>query len=127
MITTSTDFSSIYSRILHWKKSDDLKQRLMPFLGAALPATHEGGPTSCRKGPTFQISQRRLSGVLISIPCDCMHKGKSCPQRNDTVSRLFAIDYIKSSASANSSLCSGEYFGYVRYTKVGYCEAKLVG
>ena len=74
-----------------------MKLRLMLFLGAALPATQKMvvRPRAAKAQRFRCISQRRLSGVLISIPCDCMHKGKNCPQRNDTLSRLFAIDYIK--------------------------------
>lgn len=56
-----------------------------------------------------------------------MHKGRSCPQRNDTLSRLFAVDYILSSAFDVSSLASMDHLGHVRNTKVGRCEAKLVG
>ena len=95
-----------------------MKLRLMLFLGAALPATQKMvvRPRAAKAQRFRCISQRRLSGVLISIPCDCMHKGRNHPQRIDTLSRLFAIDYVKSSAFALYSLSSMEYLGHVRNT-----------
>ena len=96
-----------------------LKPRLMLFLGAALPATQKMmvRPRAAKTQGFRCMSQRRLSGVLISVPCDCMHKGRSCPQRNDTLSRLFAVDYILSSAFDVSSLSLMDYLGHVRNTK----------
>ena len=104
-----------------------MKQRLMLFLGAALPATHEGGPTSCRKGPTFQMhnpaSVVGCAYVFPAIACikvgvtlnaTILHRG--CSQ--STISRvlpLLSLVYVQWS------------IGYVRYTKVGFCETKLVG
>ena len=101
----------------------------MLFLGAALPATQKMvvRPRAAKTQRFRCMSQRRLSGVLISIPCDCMHKSRSCPQRNDTLSRLFPVDYILSSAFDVFGLSSMDYLGHVRNTKVGRCEAKLVG
>ena len=106
-----------------------LKPRLMLFLGAALPATQKMvvRPRAAKTQGFRCMSQRRLSGVLISLPCDCMHKGRSCPQRNSTLSRLFAVDYILSSVFDLSSLSPMDYLGHVRNTEVGCCEAKLVG
>ena len=120
MITASTDFIPVYSRMLHQEKFDHLKPRLMLFLGAALPATQKlvVRPRAAEAQGFRCISQRRLSGVLICIPCDCMHKGRTCPQRNNTLSRLFEIDYIKSSAVDISSLPLMENFGDVRNTRL---------
>ena len=101
----------------------------MLFLGAALPATQKMvvRPRAARTQRFRCMSLCRLSGVLISVPCDCMHKGRSCPQRNDILSRLFAVDYMLSSALGVSSLSLMDSLGHVRNTKVGRCEAKLVG
>ena len=97
----------------------------MLFLGAALPATQEMvvRPRAAKAQRFRCISQRRLSGVLISIPCDCMHKGRICPHRNYALSRLFAIDYIKSSVFDISSLPSVEYLGDVRNTRLFQSQA----
>ena len=102
-----------------------MKLRLMLFLGAALPATQKMvvRPRAAKAQRFRCISQRRLSGVLISIPCDCMHKGRNFPQRNSTLLRLFAIDYIKSSAFDIFSLLSLQYLGDVRNTRLFQSQA----
>ena len=90
----------------------------MLFLGAALPATQK---MVVRPRPAKTQGFRYPSvgcRVCLYNPCDCMHEGKNCPQRNNAQSRFLAIDYIKSSAFKTPSLPSTEYLGYVRNTRL---------
>ena len=90
----------------------------MLFLGAALPATQKlvVRPRAA-KAQGFRYPSVGCR-VCLYIPCDCMHEGKNCPQRNNTQSRSFAIDYMKSFAYNISLLPSMEYLGYVRNTRL---------
>ena len=119
MITTSTDFSSIQPNTTLGKvRSLETASHALPRRGFTRDP-EAGGPTSCRKGPRFQMHiPASVVGCAYIYPCDCMHKGRSNPQRNSTLSRLFAIDYIKSSAVDISILPLMEHLGDVRNTRL---------